>query len=210
MEIDKKSTKISKEKSIEKSIEPNSESSGLLIEQTVTPVELKIATGDIAFIDSDISRLRLITLTKGMNIYYGSQIKNSFDPSDIKLSDGTLLALFSNSSKLSSDVFMNCANFPVTNGYLHKFIIKKDIPYIQIISSSAIDKNSDLRTLDTQYCQRPENPKLNGFAYPIKNVSAAGLYDYIIGLCNPNEFLSYESTTICVNPYRLSEPMNIN
>jgi hypothetical protein len=168
--------------------------------------------GDVAFKTSDTSKMRLIIIPQGINLYYGSQVKNSFDPNDIKLSDGTLLAMFSNSPKLSSDVFMNCANFPVTNGYLHQFITKKPINYIQMISSTSIDKNSSLETLDLQYCHKPENPRLNGFAYPIRNIALniKNLYDYVIGLCNPNEFLTYVSTTICVNPYRLSDPMNIN
>ena len=101
--------------------------------------------GDVAFKEGDISKLRFITIPKGINLYYGSQTKNSFDPNDIKLSDGTLLALFSNSPKLSSDVFMNCANFPMTNGYLHQFVTKKEIPYIQMISATSIDKNTTLK-----------------------------------------------------------------
>ncbi|XWV25048.1 putative ORFan [Tupanvirus deep ocean] len=166
--------------------------------------------GDVAFIDGDVSKLRLITIPQGINLYYGSQTKNSFDPTDIKLSDGTLLALFSNSPKLSSDVFMNCSNFPITNGYLHQFVTKTEIPYVQMISSSTIDKNTSLKTLDAQYCQKPDNPRLNGFAYPIKNMTMTEeVYDYIIGLCNPNQYISYVSTTICVNPYRLSDPINI-
>jgi len=166
--------------------------------------------GDVAFKEGDISKLRFITIPKGINLYYGSQTKNSFDPNDIKLSDGTLLALFSNSPKLSSDVFMNCANFPMTNGYLHQFVTKKEIPYIQMISATSIDKNTTLKSLDMQYCQRPDNPRLNGFAYAIRNRALEEeVYDYIIGLCNPNEFLSYASTTLCVNPYKLSDPINI-
>ena len=79
-----------------------------------------------------------------------------------------------------------------------------------MISSASIDKTTSLPTLDAQYCQRPENHKLNGFAYSIRNRSMPGeVYDYIIGLCNPNQYISYVSTTICVNPYRLSDPMNI-
>ena len=168
--------------------------------------------GDVAFKNGDISKLRLVTIPQNINLYYGSQVKNSFDPNDIKLSDGTLLAIFSNSPKLSSDMFMNCANFPMTNGYLHQFIVKKSIPYIQMISPASIDKNSNLKTLDKKYCQKADNPKLNGFAYPVKNMSldVENIYDYIIGLCNPNEFLEYVSTTICVNPYRLGYPTNIN
>lgn len=166
--------------------------------------------GDVAFLNGDASKLRLITLPAEINLYHGSQTKNSFDPNDIKLSDGTMLALFSNNPKLSSDVFMNCANFPVTNGYLHQFKTKKEIPYVQVVSSSVMNRNTDLRSLDTQFCQKADNPRLNGFAYSIKNTSLSGeAYDYIIGLCNPNEFLSYVSSTICVNPYRLSDPINI-
>jgi hypothetical protein len=171
-------------------------------------------TGDVAFEDGDISKLKLLTLPTGINIYHGSQTKNSFDPNDIKLSDGTLLAIFSNNPKLASDSFMNCASYPVTNGYLHQFTIKKEIPYVQLVSPTAIDKGSNLKNLDTLFCQKPDNPRLNGFAYPVKNISLQDkgktVYDYIIGLCNPNEYLKYVSTTICVNPYRLSDPININ
>lgn len=165
---------------------------------------------DVAFVDRNISGLRLVTMPVGINLYYGSQTKNTFDPDDISLSDGTLLAFFSNNPKLSSDIFMNCANFPRTNGYLHKFVIKKEIAYIRMISPSSIDKYSDLKSLDLKYCHNKENPRLNGFAYPIKKkVNNQEMYDYMIGLCNPNEFLSYVSTTICVNPYRLSGEIRI-
>lgn len=178
---------------------------------TNSNLESALAGRDIIFTDKTLSQFKLITLPININLYYGSQTKNSFDPSDIKLSDGTLLALFSNNSKLSSDVFMNCSNFPASNGYLHRFVIKKQIPYIQIVSASALGKSNDLESLDSKFCQKQENPKLNGFAYTIKNNSTGtNGYDYIIGLCNPNEFLEYKSTSICVNPYRLSEPMNIN
>ena len=177
-------------------------------------MEEKIVIGDIAFLDGDTSKLQLITIPAGINIYHGSQTKNSFDPNDIKLSDGTLLALFSNNPKISADNFMNCANYPINNGYLHQFKIKKDIPYIQMVSPTIIEKNSNLKTLDNQYCQKPDNPRLNGFAYPIKNNvikhDRHQVYDYIIGLCNPNEYLSYVATTICVNPYRLSGFIDIN
>lgn len=165
---------------------------------------------DVYFTYGNVSRLQLITIPASINLYYGSQTKSSFDPDDIRLSDGTLLALFSNNPKLSSDVFMNCSNFPNTNGYLHKFLTKKDIPNIQLISSSAIDKNSSLVSLDKQYCQRSDGPKINGFAYAIKRTSGdVNTFDYIIGLCNPNEYVTYVSTNICVNPYRLSDPINI-
>lgn len=170
-------------------------------------------SGDVAFsvLDSEISKIRLVTLPANINIYHGSITKNSFDPNDIKLSDGTLLALFSNNAKLAADNFMNCANYPTTNGYLHKFVIKKDIPYVQIVSPTTFDKDSNLKTLDTQYCQRVDNPRLNGFAYPIRNTSVPNheAYDYIIGLCNPNEYLKYVNSHICVNPYRLSGAIDI-
>lgn len=161
---------------------------------------------DIAFQVATVSKPSLIKLEKGIHLYYGSKDKNMFDPDDIKLSDGTLLALFSNSPKLSADLFMNCANFPKTNGYLHKFITKSEIPLIKMISVTSLDKNSDLGSLEQQFCLGTENPRLNGFAYAIKNKEKRGeeVYDYIIGLCNPNEFLQYVATSICVNPYRLS------
>lgn len=166
---------------------------------------------DVEFLDGDLSELKLITIPAKINLYHGSVNVNTFDPNDIKLSNGTLLAIFSNNPKLASDNFMNCANYPSVNGYIHQFSTIKEIPNIEIISASTI--TSDLLKLDKLYCQRQENPKLNGFAYPIKKndkqKSEQQTYDYIIGLCNPNDFLKYQSSAICVNPYRLSGYINI-
>lgn len=166
---------------------------------------------DIVFTQDNIDKLDLITLPEGINIYHGSQTKTTFDPNDIKLSDGTLFALFSNNPKLSADHFMNCAEFPVTNGYLHQFSTIKEIPNIKVITSYNFDK--DMKILDKIYCQKPENPKLNGFCYPVINNEILHnnkpSYDYIIGLCNPNEYIKYVSTSICLNPYRLTNPSNI-
>lgn len=189
-------------------------------EQVSNPVligvsgEQPITSGsDVFFKTEFIPTAGLVTIPMNINLYYGSQTKNNFDPNAIKLSDGTLLAIFSNNSNLSQDFFMNCANFPISNGYLHKFVVKKAIPNIKLISKSSIDKNTTLKKLDYQYCQHmSEPPRLNGFAYAIKNIditkiSQENVYDYIIGICDPNEYLDYVSTRICVNPYRLSDPI---
>jgi hypothetical protein len=168
---------------------------------------------DVVFLTGATSQLTHITLQPGVNVYYGSQTKNTFDPNDIKLSDGTLLALFSNNPNLAADNFMACANYPNSNGYLHQFRTKKDIPYIQLVSSASMNEPMSLIQMDQNFCQRGDNPRLNGFAYPIKRetgLSTAITYDYIIGLCNPNEFLEYISTSLCVGLYKLSDPININ
>lgn len=163
---------------------------------------------DVAFLDGDTSKLNLITIPENIYLYHGSVNINTFDPNDIKLSNEILLAIFSNNPKLSSDNFMNCANYPNINGYIHKFKTIKKIPNIKIVSASTI--TSDLSKLDKMYCQKQENPKLNGFAYPIKREDTeTQYYDYIIGLCNPNDFLEYHASAICVNPYKLSDYINI-
>lgn len=180
---------------------------------TESKKEDPVVSKDVTFLGAQISKMSLMTIPDHINLYHGSVNKNTFDPDDIKLSDGTLLALFSNNPRLSSDSFMNCAYFPTVNGYLHQFYVKKPIPYIQVISPTTT-KLTDLKALDVQFCQKEDNPKLNGFALPIKSKQPSEpgesqAYDYIFGLCNPNEFLVYKSSTICVNPFRLSAPINI-
>jgi hypothetical protein len=165
--------------------------------------------GDVVFQNTDVSKINLFTIPAGINLYYGSQSRTTFDPMDIKLSDGTLLALFSNNPRLASDVFMNCANYPSTTGNLHKFVTTTNIPYIQIISASSIVSENTLSALDLRFCQRASNPKLNGFAYTVKSSIKNDAVDYIIGLCNPNQFLKYDSTSFCVNPYHLGKMSNI-
>lgn len=184
---------------------------GVNPQMQMQPYGMIVPGNDVIFLTGTPTHLTHITLQAGINIYHGSLTKNSFDPNDIKLSDGTLLAMFSNNPKLAADNFMNCAMYPNHNGYLHQFKTKKDIPYIELVSAASMNKPASLTYLDRSFCQRAENPKLNGFAYAIRHISDVGnqlTYDYIIGLCNPNEYLEYVSTSSCVNPYRLSEPSN--
>ena len=177
----------------------------------VTDTNTKIHGTNVVFDDGDVSKLNLITIKSGIYLYHGSQTKNSFDPTDVKLSEDSLLAIFSNSKNISSDVFMNCSQYPSTNGYLHKFIISRDIPNIQVISPYNITPTTTNKMLESMYCNRQENPRLNGFAYPIR--ISEGLhknkFDYVIGLCRPNDYVKYVSTMICVNPYRISTEIDI-
>lgn len=168
---------------------------------------------DIAFVIDKKNPSELITLPKGINLYYGSIDRNSFDPNNIKLNENTLFSLFSNNPKLASDNFMNCAKYPQVNGYLHKFNIKKDIPNIKILSQYALNMYT-LEDLNVKYCSNNDGSILNGIAYPIENNTKKHkeeniLHDFIIGLCNPNNFLKYENSSICINPYKQSPFMKI-
>lgn len=189
---------------------PNSQMTNILSDM-IPQSPLNRTGNDVLFTTNNVSSMSYITLPENINIYYGTTRLNTFDPNDIKLSDNTLLALFSNNPKLAADNFMSCSNFPGTKGYLHQFRIKKDIPYIQLIHSASLNDNYSLTQLDKTFCQRSQNPKLNGFAYSIKRLGNFNTetYDYIIGLCNPNEYLEYVSSSNCIGKHRLTTPSNI-
>jgi hypothetical protein len=184
--------------------------------------------GDVTFLEGELSHLTLRTIEQGINLYHGTYLMKSYNQRDILLNDGTLLAIFSNNIKLAADRFGNCSTWPTNKGYLHKFRVKKDIPYIKVVDSSRLQfptsvgngvtgvaDDFNLSVLEEMYCNSKENPKLNGFAIPIPRPVAGDpgnrvVWDYIIGLCNPNEYLEPIEIRECIRPYKLGTAYNPN
>lgn len=156
---------------------------------------------DVTFSTGPHSTIQPIILQDNIYLYYGSESINTFNKDDIKLSENTLFSFFSNNPRIASDNFMNCLKYPEKQGYIHRFIVKTPITDMKMISSTILNNKQTLVDINNKFCNSTENPKWNGIIYPIlKKEKYNGLdaYDYIIGLCDPNRYLKYDGTRMCV------------
>lgn len=94
----------------------------------------------------------LYTIPSGTILYHGTMIKETFDPARIVLGNDTLVAFFSPNKKFAMDYISSCSLHPEHTGYIHKFIVTKDIGKIFIISP--YDKTTDweLKKIENKYC----------------------------------------------------------
>lgn len=151
------------------------------------------------------------TVRQGTILYHGTMYRETFDPDNIILGDNDLVAYFSPDKQLAADYINGCAEYPIKNGYLHKFMVKEDITDIQVISIYEKRNTWTLSTLNDKYCLNRTGEILNGvaFFYP-KNHSisfgqhtpqmAAHDYNAEFAICNPSRYLTYINTQRCMGP----------
>ena len=129
-------------------------------------------------------------------------------------------------------LFARCSKFPVEEGFLHKFVVKKPIDNIAVISSYVFNKEWTDTYLENHFCNSSKNKfgrPINGIAifYPRKasenELATTGndvdanyqnndniIFDVDIALCNPADYLDYQSTQSCISKRKLGDPSPFN
>lgn len=171
-----------------------------------------ITTGQLPF--SKPSRMETYTIKKGTILYHGSKSKETFNPFNIKLGSSNLIVFFSPDEELASRTYGSCVNFPVENGYLHKFKVSKDIENIIILSVYDLDNTDTIKKFEDRFCSRNNVYDMVldgiGFFYPSDAQDNPKKFTSEFALCNPNAYLEYMNTQRCISRQTLGEPYKFN
>lgn len=191
----------------------------------VTTYQMAPGIGDVTFTNIHHHTNYLITIPDQINLYHGSETISGFSSNDIQLEKNTTMALFSNNIFLAGAKMADCSHYPLRDGWLHSFRVTKPIERVRIISPGEIRKdNANLIDLEDIYCHGKngrdktselDKGRFDGVAfylerqnYEAKLNGPSKVYDLVIGICNPNKYLSYVETRQCIGPYKLSSPNN--
>lgn len=175
---------------------------------------------------TDSSRLILYTIKKGTILYHGSKSVETFNPFNIKLDDNTLAGYFTTNKQFSADYINRCSNYPNEQGYIHKFLVKRDITRILIISKYEKKSNWNVKNIEDMFCSSNKySEKLDGIGFFYlsntynnfnddtkiddnndDNSFNENKYDIELALCDPNNFLEYISTQRCLAIRKISIP----
>lgn len=171
------------------------------------------------------SHLTTYVIPEGTILYHGSKTIREFNVQRINVGDDNFVAFFTPNKSIASSYIRDCAptgdEGGVVNGYIHEFVVKKDVTNIFIISSHDKELQWQLKKLKTGYCETTKyDIKLNGIGFfvPAKEQSKftelsmnvpADLHFSQFALCNPAEYLKYLGTYQCTGPSQLS-PSKIN
>jgi len=171
---------------------------------------------------TDSSRITLYRIKKGTILYHGSKNKETFNPSNIKLDDDSLAGYFTTNKQFSADYISRCTFYPKEQGFIHKFIVKKDIDRVFIISKYDKKSDWDIKKIESLFCNNNNEygEKLDGvgFFYLSNNYNefndesidndnkdlSSGNYELELALCDPNNFLDYVSTQRCIAVRKIS------
>ena len=153
------------------------------------------------------SRTSLYTIPIGTILYHGSLNRESFNPYDIRLGNDKLVSYFSTNRRLASDYIVGCALYPTKTGFLHKFVVKKPIEKILIVSAYDKQPHWTLNFIEDSFCSRKFRIPLDGvgFFFPRQDQSNTDniVHDPEFALCNPNLHLEYVSTQKCISMRKL-------
>lgn len=155
------------------------------------------------------SSIKKYTIKAGTILFHGST-KATFDPKNIRLGEKRLTAYFSSNIKLASDYISGCAKYPLESGYIHKFIVNRDIDNILILSSFEINKDWNLDYFESYFCNSkiPELGLINGVGFFYSNDKNG--FDSEFALCDPSRFLDYVSSQQCISRRKISMPYNFS
>jgi hypothetical protein len=166
----------------------------------------------------DPSHMTLYTIPVGTELYHGSTDISIFDPQRINIGKNTLVGFFSPNKSLASSYIKYCVHIDngYIKGYIHKFIVSKDIDRLYILSYLDKELNWDEKNIETKFCQSTQFGKLNGVGFFIpdeikyrlaenENSVKNNLYSSEFALCDPQQFLTYIGTFQCIGPRSLSE-----
>lgn len=175
------------------------------------------------------SQLTLYTIPAGTKLYYGSLTVDKFpviteENNEMNIvtlgNEGDpMVAFFSPDKKIASTYIKDCVGGQ-DSGYIHEFIVKKDITDIFIISPyNSI--NWDETTLNGKFCAANPNvyanKRVNGVGMFLLNeqknkfesegstVNNSSPYSCQFALCDPNTWLSYNGTSRCISQMHLSD-----
>lgn len=163
----------------------------------------------------------LYTIPKGTVLYHGSMNRETFDPANIRLGDDFLVSFFSQEKRFALDYIAGCSLHPEKTGWIHKFIVTKDIDKVYIISPYARANEWNLKDIENKYCRGISGDRYNGVGFFLvsddqKNTVSDGerspesVFSAEFAICNPTEFLQYIDTQRCVNIRKLSDPYSFD
>jgi hypothetical protein len=170
---------------------------------------------------TDSSRITLYRIKKGTILYHGSKSKETFNPFNIKLDDDILAGYFTTNKQFSADYISRCAFYPKEQGYIHKFIVKRNIDRVLIVSKFDKKSDWDVKKIENLFCNSNNKygEKLDGvgFFYLSNNYNefnnesidndnqeTSSNYELELALCDPNNFLDYVSTQRCIAVRKIS------
>lgn len=162
------------------------------------------------------SRIKTYTIPAGTILFHGTTDKATFDPNNIKLSDKYSVAFFSPDPRFAADYIKGCALYPEQEGHIHTFIVKKNVDKILILSNFEIGKNWNLEYIEKNYCSGEVqkygiSPNGVGFFNPrLDPKTKQTIYIAEFAICNPEDYLTYESTRSCVSRRRLGTSFSFN
>jgi hypothetical protein len=161
------------------------------------------------------SKLPTYTIKQGTYLYHGSLFKETFDPTNIKLENDTLTAFFSPSKRLAADRINGCSLYPDKGGFIHVFIVDKDIDNIIIISRYDVQQNDMVLTnIQNKFCNATNNSdRYNGIGFFFSRndivrfdengqPTSEPLSEFAI--CDPSKHLRYLHTQRCTSVRQLS------
>ena len=101
-------------------------------------------------------------------------------------------------------------------GYIHKFVVNKEIDRLYILSLQDKELQWDEKNIENKFCQSNQFGKLNGVGFFIPNeikgrlveddnASTQKLFSSEFALCDPEQFLTYVGTFRCTGPRSLSK-----
>ena len=168
----------------------------------------------------------MYTIPQGTIVYHGSLTRESFNVHDIRLGSDKLIAMFSPSKRIAADYIVGCALHPTKPGYIHKFLVHKDVERVRILSPYERAEHWTLQHLEDAFCSRRADLQSNGVGFFFKRedldrfndfTSAKtlqqgpkGTHEAEFALCNPSEFLTYIGTYRCVSMRRLGDLYKFN
>jgi hypothetical protein len=169
------------------------------------PVDLKF---------SEPSSLSLYTIPEGTILYHGSLTIKQFNTSRIMLNNSTSVAFFSPNRKISETYIDSCSKYPDETGFIHKFIVNKDIDSLYILAFNDENMDWNVDVIKEKFCDGTiHGNKLNGIGFfiPESNNNKQGSnFSSEFSLCNPSAFLTYIGTFTCSSTRKMTEEYNID
>jgi hypothetical protein len=172
------------------------------------------------------SRTTMYTIPQGTIVYHGSLTRETFNVHDIRLGNDKLIAMFSPSKRIAADYIVGCALYPTKPGFIHKFLVHKDIERIRILSPYERKDHWTLQYLEDAFCSRRADLQSNGVGFffqkndldrfnDFTSVQAqqqgpTGTHEAEFALCNPSQHLTYIGTYRCVSMRRLGDLYKFN
>lgn len=163
------------------------------------------------------------TIKEGTILYHATTNKKGFNTNFLELGKDKLISFFTPNFRLASDKIEGCS-VDKQNGYIHVFMVKKDIPniYIKLPYDIADDINSGI--LANEFCSQNHNYFGIGFFYPKNNIEVFSNqipnqipnqineenYYSEFGLCNPRPYLEYLYSQRCQSLRKLSDPFRFD
>jgi hypothetical protein len=165
----------------------------------------------------DPSRVTLYTIPEGIYLYHGTTTVSQFNPEMINVGKDSLVAFFSPNKELAASYIQNCV--AGGEGYIHKFKTLKPIDRIFIFSPNDKDLYWNTTIIESKFCNSSKDRvRLNGIVFAVSDTDkgkfvnsnstiSENMFSCEFALCDPNSsILSYEETSRCVAPRKLSDP----